>query len=1110
METQLHARTVYLVANTRKGFDNAALSRSQRENPGKLDFKSHTLIGTKLGAVDWCTGRMWTRQLKAVTAIRAAGIPQADPDHDKNLATVLSIFKDKALDAEDPERMKSIIVAWPLAKEVVQFVQDHTEFLIQLCLNNEIGRCIQRTISRDSTNPNVELLDKDFRRSQIIPLHPTLLEETFGPGHIIAEDNMSSLAQIEDSSTIALNEAKAREVEARKAQKAAQKALQKEKKARLKANRRAKMEEEELAKDAELVKKQQVAKEAELAKQAELAQKQQMAKEAKKADLASKAELAKMQLMAKDAEMAKQAYLMKRQRMAKKAEVDTQNELIKKQQIAKDAELTKEAELGQMAELAMEQQVSKEAEMTKKIELAQKQQSGKGAELAKNVEIAKNQEMAKQAEIAMKHQMATNAELARKEKLAKKKELAKAAELAKIQQMPKEAEMVKRAELDKNKQLANAADLAKKKQMAKDAEMAKKAELAKKMQLAKEVDVDNKQQMATEVEMVKKAELVKKEQLAKKASDSPENILAAPWRCSVPDSAIPPLPHIKNATTPSKRADTAVNSVLFFPKTKVIRTPKITFTSQFPALDSSSTTPSKRVGNAAKTMLSFSNTEITGAPLKVASTTQFPKLDTRITTPSLRAGSATKAALSFSKMEVTGAPPNVPSTSHFPKLESSLNVCNSDSASGSSVPVGQKTAEFPRRSDVREQKTKDIKGHLDNPGTSHLSVNIVGGGETSVKPPSALDSETLPLDVSKTRVAAGNMERRNSINFIRSRTDSRASMLQSPLAPPSQVPSIPVTGLDLSSPSINEKSTKQASNEPRPKTAFGTVDGAVKGPHSATPSTSASGRAQIPASASASASGHAHLTPVFMSDEQAAVNERNKSEAQCQQVASKPHFVVNQLHFGDIAFADPVQSSSNATSPNEKSIPAIAHQSLAAGGPAKSGMSVVASTAVNLDLGVWSITTQLVSIEKVDGSVGDATSNEPHDITNNIAESAVFYFTPVAPNDCVSDDRTSFLESLSETILDRTERKYSGGEIVNLSFPKAHDVGGGTGTIGFVLSERRSDVRKRSDSISMPIEESYPEHTSGSRKRSGSVGESCEVSDPALAASALRRSGLSF
>lgn len=968
---------------------------------------------------------MANRQLNAVVALRAVATPIFDPDHDQNLAEVLSLFRDSALDAKDPDRVKSLVTVWPLAQEVAHFINDHMEFLMQCRLNQEIEKAMKAVVALDDTNPNIRLAGKDFKDSQILPLHPSLLEETSGNGDIIAENNRTPTPQIEDITDVAVDEAGSSEFDAHEAQKTAAKAHQKEKKTRAKLNRKLKKEQEESIEQAELEKRQQQEQDVESAKQIEIAQMLTVAREAHDAQLAydldvaqkqqeldnmiaknsqraefskhaaialaqHKAKQAEEQKVANEAEVSKQHF--PRERMAKNAKVDkqaeevAQAEIVRKPRIALDAkgqsasqkavdEFAKRDKLTKNEQHAATETEVIQDEMAQKAELLHKQQAVQRAEMTKAAEIAKTQKEADEAELITQNHLDADseAETARMEENIKQKQLADAASFANMQKS-QESEAVKEAELAKKRQT----ELVEQQQVARDAELVEAAKISKKRPALSPTKVASKKKTELEAAMVKKADLVKKKESVKAASPSPKNYITPQSRRPVPDSAFPASLQRQKVTTVAKRRQAAAENVHSSSTESKSSPPNIASTKQFPALSATTTSP-KRAEGATKVTLSFSKTAVTGLAPKVESTTQFPTLDSGNTTPSKRNDSFAKAPLSYSEVAVTAPPPTVASTS--PELESSMEVANTDVSDGASGRSSQKKVVVPRRSDVPHQKctANDASG---KPSLSPSTAILSG---MSVQSPSALTTESSPLEVAQTRIKVGKIERRNSIKFIRSRTSSRATVLQSPLAgPSSQASPGPMNGLELPCPAIAEKSTKSANKKPQPSTATG----GARGPLAIAPWAADSWRTPVPASASGFYRDES--APVFMVDEPSPGDEHNEFEHQSQK-ASKTNFPFHRLAFGDVH--------------------------------------------------VWAAT---------------------------------------YPNDMVAvDDRAVRIKCVSKYILERSQERYPGGEIAKFPYPYYHDAGVSEAQVHFVLPENRGN-RGRSNSVAWYAETHYdPEYIPG-------------------------------
>ena len=501
----------------------------------------------------------------------------------------------------------------------------------------------------------------------------------------------------------------------------------------------------------------------------------------------------------------------------------------------------------------------------------------------------------------------------------------------------------------------------------------------------------------------KSGKLKSRLQKQKSASTSLKNILRAPSGAPVPDSAFPKS-FQRKVVAVTKCGDAATKVVqVRAPLKDNSAPPQIASSSEFPPLGNYK--KATQSGNDQSRVMPFSNFKITKLVPKVESTSQLPSLDKQATL-STTAEDASKTAPSYSKIAVStptglARPPA--------SMENCMAVGNVDVWSVSSGRSDTKKVVVPRRLDAHQ--TSDIKEVMDKP---RLSIDTSVTGDMSVKSTPALTTDSSPLEIAKTRMAAGKVERRNSIQFIRTRTDSRASMMQSPLglAPTTSIPSTPVTGLDIGTPAISEKSAKTYM-QPKPSTPLAGINlptpaasekPTKKGYNETKPSTTGGARGPLavkpwevasswrqPAPASASGFDHAHPEPIFMSEEPITSPEHNDSKSKGENIKGKgkdaivkTDYSLPDIHFGELArWADE------------------------------------------------------------------------------------------RPNDMFRTGRALRISCVSQYLLTRSQGRYPGGEIVTLTFTRAHDAGGGEGKIDFVLPVKRGgSARSRRGTVAVSADDS--------------------------------------
>ena len=663
-----------MTANTSKGFDNAALSRSQRQNTEKLDIIQHTLIGTKVDALEWMINGAYSRGKVAHQQILHAAFPPPADDHDKHIEEALALFRDKALDDAAPDRLKTIVTAWPLAQEVRQFVEDQMLFLIHLVVNNGIDTILRRIASDDSSEPKIGILSKQDRISGVIPLPRSALHPAVGPGNIIAEDNLPKVVELDDDDGNVIDpevreremaalkaEAEVQEAAQKGAQKAAQKATQKEKKARLKANRRARLEAEEAVKKTEEDKMQQETIEFNVAKQLELAveltvddNKQQ---EAADFNLAKKLEPAEKQRINKYGP-AQQVGTHEKPRLADgfaptltKATTLPRNYKDSEKAIyimASPSQRTINEEMAQKkADL---QKLGKEAEITTAELVLQQLEDMESSPKAKQIAdaqwetVTKDLKTEKKAEAKRKRNLskeADNARLAKKAVLTRQKEMAKAEEFEKTHATIQEEARLK---------------------VAKDAEADRNYRLANQQQEPTPVRILKDDKVNTPPPAQKTPVCILKNEKKVKAPRPPEKSFAS-TDILKNDKNFNTLQHAKKGSTPKNIPKMPQEGKRAAPLGNEFSSLHV----ENPAETSDDSVEKRKAARPTK------STTLRPA-LKVASTAEFPSLDGS-TVPSKP--SAPGSALAWSKSVITGVlptyvPPTVEKASAFPGLDGSI------------------------------------------------------------------------------------------------------------------------------------------------------------------------------------------------------------------------------------------------------------------------------------------------------------------------------------------------------------------------------------------------------------------------------------------------------
>lgn len=661
----------------------------------------------------------YTRGKFAQQQILNAAFPPPDKDHDKIIDEALALFRDKALDDADPDRLKSIVTAWPLAQEVRKFVEDQMLFLIHLVVNNGIDTILRRITSDDSPEPNIGILCKQDRHSGVIPLPRSALHPTVGPGNIIAEDNEPKVVELNEDDSEAREreiaalkvEAEAQEAARKEAKKVAQKAAQKEKKTRLKANRRARLEAEVAVKKTEEDRRQQESTDFSVAKHMELTHKFKVDYEkqqesdfnvAKKTDFADKIEVDN-----KKQQEAARFDLVKKLELVEKFKFDNFGPsqhvgTYEKPKLADGSDLTfaeattspRKDNNSMKAIHAMgspTQKANKEVKAQKKAELKRNQGEVKDFELVKHLKFGGQQKIAQEVGITepeLKLQQQEDMESSPKTKQIAEGQWERVTKDVKVEKKPgaqRKQILVKEAD---NAGLAKEAVRMKQKDMAKTEELEKKGvsiQEKARLKVAKDAEADrncklaNQQQVSPPVHNPKSDKKVNTPQPAKKP---------APARMNDETVGIPQPGKKSWGPTDILKNDENVNTLqlakeISSPK-EIVKGPQegklaAPLGNAFSDLHIEYlAATSDRSGKERKAAPTTKATTLEPA-LKVKSTAEFPFLDGS-TTPSRPSTFAVPgSALAWSKPAITGVPttsvpPAVEKAHTFPALDDSITL----------------------------------------------------------------------------------------------------------------------------------------------------------------------------------------------------------------------------------------------------------------------------------------------------------------------------------------------------------------------------------------------------------------------------------------------------
>lgn len=630
----------------------------------------------------------YTRGQFAQQQILNAASPPPAEDHDKHIDEALALFRDKALDAADPDRLKSIVTAWPLAQEVRQFVEDQMLFLIHLVANNGIETILRRITSDDSSEPNIGIISKQDRKTGVIPLPCSVLQPAAGFGNIIAEDNEPKIVEFDENGNVIDPEAREREIAALKAeadpQEVAQKAAQKEKKARLKANRRARLEAEEAVKKTEEDKTQQETTDLNAAKQMESVGKFEVdnkkQQEVAEFELAKKLELAEafkvdnfgpaqqvgpcempvgsdLTFVAattsprKDNVSEKAIHVMvsPAQRANKEAKAQKKADLEKKRQEHTDPKVAKQLELEGQQKIVEELGIA-----NAKLKL-QQQEDMKSSPKAEQIAEAQWERVTKDAKAEKK------AEAHRKQNLVEK---ADEARLAYTAVLTKQKEMAKEEDFKKNRvPIQEEARL----KIAKDAEANRNYKLANQQQEPTPVSLPKSDKKLNSPRPVKKPALVR---MNDEKVNTPTQKSFAPTDIVKNDENVNTLQHAKKDSTPKK--------ILKRPQEGKCAAPLGNSFSDLHVENPAGTSDlSGKKRKAAPPTKATTNATTLEPALKVESTAEFPSLDGSTARSKASAFAVPGSALAWSKPAITGVgpttvPPAAEKPSAFPALDGSI------------------------------------------------------------------------------------------------------------------------------------------------------------------------------------------------------------------------------------------------------------------------------------------------------------------------------------------------------------------------------------------------------------------------------------------------------
>jgi len=143
----------------------------------------------------------------ALGAIQNALWSTSDAESNRILAeSIHTLCGNSSAAVPDATGQYSLVVPWLLGDAVRKFFLDHRQFIIDLCLNNELNECVSRiqgqasngTVTSDlnlNSGRNFNFVTDLFRNSEVIPLSPAVLLED---EHSTEAQNGTETLQIEE------------------------------------------------------------------------------------------------------------------------------------------------------------------------------------------------------------------------------------------------------------------------------------------------------------------------------------------------------------------------------------------------------------------------------------------------------------------------------------------------------------------------------------------------------------------------------------------------------------------------------------------------------------------------------------------------------------------------------------------------------------------------------------------------------------------------------------------------------------------------------------------------------------------------------------------------
>lgn len=170
------------------GFDNALFSREFR-NSSRLVFKPYIFIGTQYGAAEWFGATLLAKTKEHIGELKQ--IVTSNYECKDLLAESVALYQvgtHTTTNATDTDQfLQELVQKWPLRNEVENLINEHLQFLNQLCINNDVKAMIDRTyfINRKSKKPDFSLLHHRTKMNEIVPIDTSLCNSGALPSEVV-------------------------------------------------------------------------------------------------------------------------------------------------------------------------------------------------------------------------------------------------------------------------------------------------------------------------------------------------------------------------------------------------------------------------------------------------------------------------------------------------------------------------------------------------------------------------------------------------------------------------------------------------------------------------------------------------------------------------------------------------------------------------------------------------------------------------------------------------------------------------------------------------------------------------------------------------------------